>query len=160
MNIGRITTGRAVGSIREVGAGGYQVTNGALEGWSWGAGNWSSGVEPPVVAFDEVRAPPATATPTATATATPTATPTATATATVRLPQDQTPPQVVPEANTTEVSPGACTLLRWWVTGATELTLNDALVQRGRSEAGLPASRSVSSWRRPMQPARRCASPP
>ena len=27
-----------------------------------------------------------------------------------------------------EVSPGACTLLRWWVTGATELTLNGALV--------------------------------
>ena len=46
----------------------------------------------------------------------------------MRPPQDQTPPQVVFEANTTEVSPGACTLLRWWVTGATELTLNGALV--------------------------------
>ena len=109
----------------QVGAGSYRdVTDGALEGWSWGAGNFSSGVEPPAVAFNEVCAPPATATPTATATATPTAT----ATATVRPPQDQTPPQVVFEANTPEVSPGACTLLRWWVTDATELTLDGALV--------------------------------
>jgi hypothetical protein len=43
-------------------------------------------------------------------------------------PQDQTSPQVIFEANTMEVSPGACTLLRWWVTGATEMTLNGALV--------------------------------
>ena len=108
----------------QVGAGGYTVTDGAVEGWSWGAGNFSSGVEPPVVAFDEVCAPPATATPTATATATPTAT----ATATVRPPQDQTPPQVVFETDAPEVPPGACTLLRWSVTGATESTLNGALV--------------------------------
>ena len=110
------------------GASSFPVNDGALEGWSWGAGNFSSGVEPPAVAFDEVCAPPATATPTATATATPTATPSATATATVRPPQDQTPPQVVFETDTTEVPPGACTLLRWSVTGATELTLNGALV--------------------------------
>ena len=110
------------------GASSFLVNDGALEGWSWGAGNFSSGVEPPVVAFNEVCAPPATATPTATATATPTATATSTPSATVGPPQDQTPPQVVFEANTMEVSPGACTLLRWWVTGATELTLDGALV--------------------------------
>jgi hypothetical protein len=108
----------------QVGAGGYTVTDGAVEGWSWGAGNFSSGVEPPAVAFDEVCAPPATATPTATVTATPTTT----ATATVKPPQDQTPPQIVFETDATEVSPGACTLLRWWVTGATESTLNGTLV--------------------------------
>jgi hypothetical protein len=108
----------------EVGAGGYQVTNGALEGWSWGAGNWSSGVEPPVVAFDEVCAPPATATPTATVTATPTATATATPTATVKPLQDQTPPQVTFEAQPPELTPGACTTLRWWVSDATQLTLD------------------------------------
>jgi len=98
------------------GASSYTVTDGALEGWSWGAGNFSSGVEPPVVAFNEVCAPPATATPTATATVT------------VRPPQDQTPPQVIFETDTTEVPPGACILLRWWVTGATEMTLDGALV--------------------------------
>ena len=109
----------------QVGAGSYRdVTDGAVEGWSWGAGNFSSGIEPPAVAFNEVCAPPVTATPTATATATPTAT----ATATVRPPQDQTPPQVVFETDAPEVPPGACTLLRWSVTGATELTLNGALV--------------------------------
>lgn len=44
------------------GAGSYQVTNGDLEGWSWGPGNFSSGTEPPRVAFTEVcseSAPPA-----------------------------------------------------------------------------------------------------
>ena len=112
----------------EVGAGGYQVTNGALEGWSWGAGNWSSGVEPPVVAFDEVCAPPATATPTATVTATPTATASATPTATVKPPQDQTPPQVTFETQPPELTPGACTMLRWSVSDATALTLDGTLV--------------------------------
>jgi hypothetical protein len=105
----------------QVGAGGYRdVTDGALEGWSWGAGNWSSGVEPPVVAFSEVCAPPATATSTATVTATPTAT----ATATERPPQDQTPPQVTFEARPSELTPGACTTLQWWVSDATQLTLD------------------------------------
>ena len=48
----------------QIGAGGYTVTDGALEGWSWGAGNFSSGVEPPAVTLAEVCPPPATATPT------------------------------------------------------------------------------------------------
>jgi hypothetical protein len=58
----------------QVGAGGYAVTDGALEGWSWGAGNWSSGVEPPALTFAEVCPAPAAATPIATVTAMPTAT--------------------------------------------------------------------------------------
>jgi hypothetical protein len=32
----------------------YAVTDGALEGWSWGAGNFSSGVEPPALTFADV----------------------------------------------------------------------------------------------------------
>jgi len=106
------------------GASSFLVNDGALEGWSWGAGNWSSGVEPPIVAFSEVCAPPATATPTATVTATPTATATATPTATERPPQDQTPPQMTFEAQPPELTPGACTTLRWWVSDATQLTLD------------------------------------
>ncbi len=37
-----------------MGAAGYEVRDGALEGWSWGPGNFSSGTEPPVMAFDRV----------------------------------------------------------------------------------------------------------
>jgi hypothetical protein len=108
----------------QVGASAYQVTDGALEGWSWGAGNFSSGVEPPPLTFADVCPTPATAT----ATTTPTATATAPPTSTV-VPQSQTtPPQVVFEAQATELTPGACTLLRWWVTDATQLTLDGAQV--------------------------------
>ncbi len=42
-----------------VGASGRQVTDGALEAWSWGPGNWTSGTEPPKVTFDEVCGPDA-----------------------------------------------------------------------------------------------------
>jgi hypothetical protein len=38
----------------QLGATGYQVKNGALEGWSWGPGNFSSGTEPPVARFEEI----------------------------------------------------------------------------------------------------------
>ncbi|MCX7706386.1 MAG: hypothetical protein N2204_00060 [Anaerolineae bacterium] len=38
----------------EVGASSYQVTDGAVEGWSWGKGNFSSGTEPPFYPFEEV----------------------------------------------------------------------------------------------------------
>lgn len=37
-----------------IGASGYQVQDGTLEGWSWGPGNFSSGTEPPQIAFDQV----------------------------------------------------------------------------------------------------------
>ena len=106
----------------EVGAGGYAVTDGAVEGWSWGPGNWSSGTEPPPRTFAEVCSAPATATPTATPTATATPTPSATV-----LPQDESaPPQVTFEAQATELTPGACTVLRWWVSDAAQLTLDGA----------------------------------
>ena len=49
----------------QVGATGYQVKNGALEGWSWGQGNFSSGTIPPTVKFEDICTSP-TATPTAT----------------------------------------------------------------------------------------------
>lgn len=38
----------------QVGASSYQVTNGAIEGWSWGPGNFSSGTEPPQVSFADI----------------------------------------------------------------------------------------------------------
>lgn len=38
----------------QIGASSYRVTDGALEGWSWGPGNFSSGTQPPQLAFDQV----------------------------------------------------------------------------------------------------------
>lgn len=38
----------------QIGASSYRVENGALEGWSWGPGNFSAGTEPPLVGFEEV----------------------------------------------------------------------------------------------------------
>jgi hypothetical protein len=105
------------------GASGYTVTDGALEGWSWGAGNFSSGVEPPALTLADVCPAPATATPTTTMTATPTAT--ATSTSTVAESQ---PPQVTFEAQATDLTPGACTVLSWWTSDAAQLTLDGALV--------------------------------
>jgi len=100
------------------GASGFLVNDGALEGWSWGPGNWSSGTEPPPRTFAEVCSAPATAT--ATATPTPSAT---------VPPQDESaPPQVTFEAQATELTPGACTVLRWWVSDAAQLTLDGATV--------------------------------
>ena len=46
----------------------YDVTNGALEGWSWGPGNFSTGTEPPTMRFDQICGSTA-ATPIRTATA-------------------------------------------------------------------------------------------
>jgi hypothetical protein len=38
----------------QVGAAGFEVSDGALEGWSWGPGNFVSGTEPPTVAFANI----------------------------------------------------------------------------------------------------------
>lgn len=38
----------------DVGAANYSVTDGAVEGWSWGQGNFSSGTEPPLLRFADI----------------------------------------------------------------------------------------------------------
>ena len=45
----------------QVGASSYQVTDGALEGWTWGQGDFSSGEPPPQVTYADVCAQPALA---------------------------------------------------------------------------------------------------
>ena len=123
----------------QVGAGGYTVTDGALEGWSWGAGNFSSGVEPPALTFAEVCPVPATATPTATVTATPTATATPTSTV-VPTQGPSAPPQVTFEAQATDLTPGACTVLSWWTSDASQLTLDGAPVNAQDQKPVCPAA--------------------
>jgi hypothetical protein len=46
----------------QLGASSYRVKDGALEGWSWGPGNFSSGTEPPAARFEEICAQGAAAT--------------------------------------------------------------------------------------------------
>jgi hypothetical protein len=50
----------------DVGASGYGVRDGTLEGWSWGPGNFSQGTPPPVMTFDQICNPPIQASPTPT----------------------------------------------------------------------------------------------
>jgi len=116
----------------QMGAGGYQVTDGALEGWAWGPGSFgSSGTQPPQVAFSDI-CPPPTATPTLTATVTrvpPTPTPTATP-----VPMAQTP-DVQFESTAATLSSGACAVLKWITWDADRVTLNgEAVLAQDRRE--------------------------
>jgi hypothetical protein len=98
----------------DFGAGGYTVTDGALEGWSWGPGNFETGTEPPEFTFDQVCNPALVGI---------TPSPVGNPPATVSKPPDGT----FEVANPT-VSAGACTLLTWVVFDATRVTLNGAQV--------------------------------
>jgi len=137
-----------------VGAAGYMVQNGAVEGWSWGPGDYGvSGTKPPAIPFDQICAPPATATntpaPTMTHTSAPTATPTPvptrTPTFTVAPTLTPTPAPTLPPtmthtptrtptagvasiefwADRTEVVAGQCASLGWRVSGVTGVYLNN-----------------------------------
>lgn len=41
-------------SYSSIGATSHRVSSGALEGWSWGQGNFQQGVEPPAIAFEQI----------------------------------------------------------------------------------------------------------
>ena len=114
----------------QVGASSYQVSNGALEGWSWGPGNFSAGTEPPQVSFADVC--PA---PTATPTATPTPSPAATA-----IPLPPGPPTIFFEASAYAVAPGSCAVLKWVTWDADQVTLNGANVLAQDRQEVCPAT--------------------
>jgi hypothetical protein len=117
----------------QVGATGYQVKNGALEGWSWGQGNFSSGTIPPTVKFEDICTSP-TATPTVTAT--PTRTPSPTPTTVVAslgqtatpVPASSNPPEVQFDAAASTVKAGTCTVLQWVTWDAQQISLDGAAV--------------------------------
>jgi hypothetical protein len=48
------SAGAATWQYSVMGAGSYEVKDGAVEGWSWGPGNFSSGTEPPKITFAEI----------------------------------------------------------------------------------------------------------
>jgi len=103
----------------QVGAGGYHVSDGDVEGWAWA-------VELPQVAFDDICVPLSTATFTSTATpaSTPTAThtllPTATPTSTPIAPTPVVGFSVQPET----ITAGGCAQLRWDVENAQAIYLD------------------------------------
>jgi hypothetical protein len=115
-----------------VGVSSYRVTDGALEGMSWGPGDFVAGTAPPVIAFDEICAP---STPTATPTATPvppspTPSPLPTATATIAAAPASTVrlPEIHLTADSSFLAAGTCTVLKWVTWDAKQVTLNGAPV--------------------------------
>ncbi len=99
----------------QAGASMAPVTNGTVDGWSWGPGGVSQAIPPPNLTFDQVCLPAATVTPVP-----PTATPTPTATATL-IPASQISFSL--DADTVEA--GNCTTLRWQVENILAVYLND-----------------------------------
>ncbi len=122
----------------QLGASATQVSDGALEGWSWGPGNFSVGTVPPTVRFDDVCVAP-TATPTATATSTATTTaPTSTATAAPVA--SGSPPEAHFEVTATSLGSGECTVLSWVTWNADTVTLNASKVMAQDRQEVCPTS--------------------
>ena len=108
----------------------YKVQDGDVEGWSWGTGD-----PPPVVAFDQICAPPATDTPTPTDTPQPTNTPQS-PTATSPPPE----PMVWFRLDENPIPAGACTTVRWDTGNALEVYLDGARVNADGSQESCPAT--------------------
>jgi hypothetical protein len=126
----------------DVGASSYQVRDGALEGWSWGEGEYeTSGALPPAITFDEICPPPATSTATPTRTPTPTPSAAPSPTATIRpASSEPAPPQVQFTASAVTVAPGTCLVLRWLAWDATTVTLDGAAALAQDQREVCPAS--------------------
>lgn len=118
----------------QVGAGGYYVKNGDVEGWAWA-------VELPQITFEDICAPPPTAT--STSTAPPTFTPTATHTPvpTAKPTSTSVPPTpaVGFNAQPETVVAGSCTTLRWDVEGVQAVYLDGQPQQGHGSQQVCPA---------------------
>lgn len=117
-------------SYSNIGAFSYAVTNGALEGWSWGQGDFAQGVEPPVIPFEQICL--------ATTGADDTPTPTPTATTQVVVPVN--PPQVTFQAAASSIVSGQCTALSWQTIDATSVTLNGISVELQGSRQECPTT--------------------
>ncbi len=117
------------------GAGIYPVTDGAIEGWSWGPGSVTEAIAPPVVSFDAVcNAPAATATP-------------APPTATLPPPTVAPAPQVDFWVEATTVNAGSCTVLHWQVDYATAVYLDGAGVEGVGARQVCPAQAQTYTLR-------------
>ena len=107
-----------------IGTSGRMVSNGQVDGWSWGPGTAETGTAPPLLPFDQICAPPPTDTPVppSPTPVLPTETP---------LPPSPTPaPTSTPEPvvwfrlDQNPISSGGCTMVRWDTNGLRELYLD------------------------------------
>ena len=94
------------------GAGSYSVADGALEGWSWGPGNWVTGTEPPDFTFQQIC--------------------NTTTNPIVRdntpAPDTDQPPDGDFDADEITIEPGACTILSWVIFDANSVALDGVQV--------------------------------
>jgi hypothetical protein len=121
-------------SYSNVGAFSHVVSNGALEGWSWGQGDFQQSDEPPpMISFEEIC--PAAADAEGTATPTPTATTQA----------DDSPdlPQVTFQASASQVSAGQCTALYWQAINAISVSIEGKSVELQGSRQECPTATRV-----------------
>jgi hypothetical protein len=141
------------------GASVHKVHDGDVEGWSWGIGE-----PPPAASFDQVCASPPTDTPTPTNTPVPPtaasrqpgappplppiASPTPTATP---APPTATPPPPTPAVsfrlNRNPIPAGACTVMHWNVSNATQVYLDGEAVERLGSREVCPAASQTYNLR-------------
>ena len=123
-----------------VGAGTYRAHNGEVEGWAWGEGSPTQGVQPPVIPFDQICAPAApTDTPAPPTDTPPPADTPVPPTATFALPTSTRPaptPVVWFRLDKNPIPAGECTVVRWDTSGANEVYLDGELV-------GIAGSRDV-----------------
>jgi hypothetical protein len=125
----------------QMGASGYSVSNGDVEGWLWGGGTAAGATQPPVILFDEICEPLSTDTPTPTHT--PTHTPTSTNTP---EPTDTPKPEPTPiihhfNADRPTINVGESITLSWDLANAETAYLRYDGVEEGVVS---PGSKTVS----------------
>ena len=111
------------------------VSNGDLQGWSWGQGDFQQGVPPPETTFEQV-CPASSGT-----NDTPTVTPSPTVTNT---PPNTSGPSAAPQATfyatLQSVAPSQCTTLNWHTVDATSVTFDGAPVALSGSQQVCPTA--------------------
>lgn len=111
-----------------VGASSYPVTNGVVEGWSWGPGSVTQAIAPPLLTFEQICAAPVENTPP------PTNTPPPPTPGSTSLPE----PTVLFWLDSAVVSAGSCTTLHWDVQNVNALFLDNMGVQGQESRQLCP----------------------
>lgn len=104
------------------------VTNGSVEGWTWGPGGVNQAIPPPNLSFDAVCLPPPTATPTATAT-------------------PVLAPQISFSVDADTLQAGSCTNLRWQTAHIEAVYLNGGGVTGNETRQICPAETQTYTLR-------------
>ncbi len=101
------------------------IRNGDVDGWSWGEGDFQSGVEPPDMNFEQICTADS---------------PVVTATATTQGGGQAASPQVTFSASPAVLTSGQCSTLTWQASNATTVTLDGEAVDANGSKQVCPAA--------------------